>query len=215
MQHLAFQWELLGSLHGIEDVHVWIYVSATALPRMTLCARCGKKKSGNGLSNCCSRKLTCDSVIAGGGNAMSKARIPLALHSDSDEEGASVLKFGLSAVFCQHPNPKKLYGLYLHPWNLTHMDTQNNRVFDVSWFKPGYFGYSYMLDFSGIYKWYSFLIWAARILMFWAFSEACHLTAETMGSIQEHNVQIHVLTQFVKGSHHFKKNVWWCLLKVI
>jgi len=43
--------------------------------------------------------------------------------------------------------------------------------------------------------------------MFCAFSEACDLTAETMGSIQERNAQMHVLTQFVKGSYHCKKNV--------
>ncbi len=38
--------------------------------------------------------------------------------------------------------------------------------------------------------------------MSYAFNEACHLTTETMGSIQEHNVQMHVLTvltQFDKG----------------
>lgn len=103
MQHLAFQWELLGSLHGIEDVHVSVYIGNCTAKDDAVCAMWKKWQRPFKLLF----ELTCDSVLAGGGSAMSKARIPLALHSDSDEEGASVVKFGLSAVICQHPNPKK------------------------------------------------------------------------------------------------------------
>ncbi len=70
-----------------------------------------KRIVGNNLSNCCWRKLTCESVLAGGGDTMSKAKIPWGLQSDSEEEGASVLKFGLGGLFLPASKSKKLYGL--------------------------------------------------------------------------------------------------------